>query len=161
MKRHTDLFRNLQRACLHRMEILRPDAGWAALDERLQIATDRIAPGRHAMWSPADLPDRIVVAFRDRADLSCFEAWLAEKRVLTEPGGPEMYEATVDIPAALVDDARCLEQLHAIAQSITLGRYLVARTGPDTVFGFTALSDSKIFRRRLEQLQQQTDSTAG
>jgi hypothetical protein len=160
MKRRTDLFRSLQRACPHRLEIPRPDEGWAILDERLQIAADRIAPARHVTWSPADLPDRIVVAFRDRADLLRFEAWLAEKRVLAEPGGPEMYEATVEIPSALADDAKCLEQLHAIAHAITLGRYLMARAGPDTVFGFAALSDSKTFRRRLEQLRQQTGAAA-
>lgn len=160
MTQRTNTFRDMQRACQHRMEILHREERWDALQERFRIAADRMAPERHVMWTPSDLPNRVVVAFRDRADLRQFEAWLEEKRVLAEPGGPEMYEAVVEIPPALVDDPRCLEQLHAIARSISLGRYLVAKSGPDTVFGFPALSDSKIFRRRLDRLQEQVAAPA-
>jgi len=67
-------------------------------------------------------------------------------------GEPALYEATVDIPDEIASDPARLEMLKAAADSLTFGRYLIARSDRQLVFGFTTLLNARLFRKRLDEI---------
>lgn len=150
MRRRQNPYTRYKREYRHLTEIVRPDTGWDRLHERLMIAADRIAPDRHASWTPSDLPNRTVYAFRNQADRDAFEEWLSDSGALDDQSREDLFEAIVDVPADL--DSAVLERLKDAAHRVTLGRYRLTQSDDGLVFGFPALTDAKSFRRRIEEL---------
>ncbi|TXL72573.1 hypothetical protein FHP25_25080 [Vineibacter terrae] len=141
----------MERTCRCQLEIHRFGwSNWASFYEGLTKAADRLAPGRHVMWTPPDPPDRLAIGFFEYADCEAFERWLMD--YVADKDDVELYEAVVDVPEAIAGDVDRVVALREIARSITLNRYQMTGEGVQLAFGFAETLDAESFRRRLEEI---------